>query len=105
MGITTTPIDGEYLRLTIDGAMTVYEASESKSELLAALADGAGLEIDLAGVDEIDTAGLQLLVLTRREGAQAGKPVRLADPSAALLEALDRYGMRSTFELPTDPPR
>ena len=105
MGITTTSVDGECLRLAVDGAMTVYEAGESKGELLAALADGGGLEIDLAGVEEIDTAGLQLLVLTQREGRRTGKPVRLADPSAAVLEALDRYGLRPTFDQPADPPR
>lgn len=105
MGITTTSVDGECLRLSVDGAMTIYEASESKSELLAALADGRGLEIDLAGVEEIDTAGLQLLVLTQREGRRTGKPVRLAGSSAAVLEALDRYGVRSTFDQPADPPR
>jgi anti-sigma B factor antagonist len=105
MTITTTSVEGESLRLTVDGAMTVYEAGANRTELLDALADGKALEIDLAQVDEIDTAGLQLLVLTRREGLKAGKPVRLLAPSMAVMEATDRYGLGSWFDDTGNAPR
>lgn len=98
MPMTTTSVEGQSLRLTVEGAMTVYEASADKTELLEALADGKSLEIDLAQVDEIDTAGLQLLMLARREGLKAGTPVRLLAPSVAVIEATDRYGLGSWFD-------
>jgi anti-sigma B factor antagonist len=97
MPTCTTHIQGEYARVTVSGPMTIYEAIENKRELLEALAAGNGLEIDLSDVDEVDTAGLQLLLLAHREGSKAGKPVRLAAPGAALLEVLERYGLQSYF--------
>jgi anti-sigma B factor antagonist len=105
MAISITSVEGAYIRLTVDGPMTIYEASGNKTELLEALADGRGLEIDLSNVDEIDTAGLQLLVLTQREGGKVGKPVRLVAQSAALLEVLNRYGLGTCFDDPTAPPQ
>jgi anti-sigma B factor antagonist len=98
MTITITPAEGDRLILAIEGAMTVYEATGYKKELLDALADGSGLEFDLSAVDELDTAGLQLLVLAHREGIKAGKTVRVVSRSAEVLEALDRYGLRPHFD-------
>jgi len=98
MAISTTSAEGADLRITVDGALTIYEALDAKSQLLEALARAGALEIDLSNVDEIDTAGLQLLVLTHREGHKAGKAVRLAGQSAALLEVLGRYGLASFFD-------
>jgi anti-sigma B factor antagonist len=80
-------------RIAIEGPMTIYEAVQHKRELLAALAAGSGIEIDLSGVDEMDSAGLQLLVLARREASKAGKTAFLMSPSAATQEVLDRYGL------------
>ena len=105
MPITTTSEEGQPLRLTVEGAMTVYEAGADKTGLLEALADGKSLEIDLAQVDEIDTAGLQLLALARREGLKNGKPVRLLAPSVAVLEATDRYGLGSWFDATGNAPQ
>ena len=81
----------------VDGSMTIYEAAADKPVLLDALARAAETEIDLSSVREMDTAGLQLLVLARRESLNAGKVVRLARPSAAALDVLERYGLTAYF--------
>jgi ABC-type transporter Mla MlaB component len=98
----STTLPDTCARLAIDGPMTVYEAPAQRHALLAALAAGAGLEIDVCGLDEIDTAGVQLLVLVQREGRDTGKPVRLAGQSAALAEVLGRYGIAAQFERAED---
>ena len=51
-------------RLRIDGEMTVACAANLRDEILAALSsrDGAEIEVDLSGVSEIDSAGLQLML-------------------------------------------
>ena len=85
------------LRLAIEGPMTIYEAVERKGELLAALDAAARLEIDLSGVDEMDSAGLQLLVLAGREAGNAGKSLAVVMHSAATEEVFHRYGMRPDF--------
>ena len=77
--------------------MTVYEAPEHKRELLTALAEGDRLEIDLSAVDEMDSAGLQLLVLAMREAVKAGKPAVLVAHSAASRHVLDCYQLGPDF--------
>jgi anti-sigma B factor antagonist len=84
-------------RIAMQGAMTIYEAAEDKRRLLAALARGAELEIDLSGVSEMDTAGIQLLLLAKREAAKQAKLVRLTAHSAASLEAIDLYDLGGYF--------
>lgn len=93
----STPADRGRRTVAIHGPMTIYEAVDHKRVLLAALADGDGLEIDLSEVDEMDTAGLQLLLLARREAVRAGKAAVLVASSAAAQEVLVRYQLTSHF--------
>lgn len=77
-------------RLVFDGQLTIYDAAALKTRLQAALeqADEDGLELDLAQVAEIDTAGLQLLLLARRESQRLQRPLRIVGASAALREVV-----------------
>jgi anti-sigma B factor antagonist len=73
---------GRTLRIETD--LTIYTALATRDLLLAELAAGDALSIDLSAVGEIDTAGLQLLVLASREAAKAGKNLTFASPSPAV---------------------
>ena len=77
--------------------MTIYTALELKDRLLAPLDQCAGMEIDLAGVNEIDSAGLQLLVLTKNEAKARGKTLSISGHSPAVLEILDLCNLESFF--------
>ena len=55
--------DGARCRLQIVGDMTIYTAADLQQQLFDALATGAELEIDLSQVSELDTAGVQQLLL------------------------------------------
>ena len=87
----------KHCSVVIDGAMTIYDAVANKNALLEALSATAELEIDLARVTEMDTAGVQLLVLVKREAQKAGKALRLAAHSQASLDVLDRYNLGGYF--------
>lgn len=82
--------------LYLNGEFNIYEAAARKPEILAVLAD-AESEINLAGVTEIDGAGLQLLMLAKREAVAAGRVLRLTEHSAAVQEILELTGMVSEF--------
>lgn len=97
MTITLTEAGKDASKLAVNGALTIYEAASAKAALLEALTKTLELEIDLSGVDEIDSAGVQLLILLKREAVKAGKHMRLAQHSAASLEVLDRYQLASYF--------
>lgn len=89
----------------VAGEMTIYHAAEMKGELLPCIDCGAEVEIDLSGVSEMDTAGFQLLLLVKREAADAGKLLRLVAHSPATLEVLDLFNMASYFGDPVVMPR
>jgi anti-anti-sigma factor len=74
--------------LSVEGELTIYTATAWKAALLDALGHGQVVELDLAGVTEIDTAGIQLLLQARRAGAAGHPGVRLCAPSPAVSEAM-----------------
>lgn len=84
-------------RVVVQGNMTIYEAAADKQALLGALADATEMELDLSSVVEMDTAGLQLLILVKRESLKSGKALRLTGHSEASLDVLDRYNLAGYF--------
>jgi anti-sigma B factor antagonist len=84
----TAAAPGGLRRFVVDEELTIVTAAEHRERLLAFLGDATGIRVDLSGVADIDTAGLQVLLLARDEGARLGLPVTFAEPSAAVTEVL-----------------
>ncbi|MGZ4960710.1 MAG: STAS domain-containing protein [Methylomonas sp.] len=83
--------------LAIDGELTIFTAAEQKSSLLAFLDSADDLEINLANVAEIDTAGLQLLILIKQEAARTGKHLSFVMHSKAVREILELANLITAF--------
>jgi anti-sigma B factor antagonist len=83
--------------LHLAGEMTIYQAAEIKQPLVAMLQARHDLEIDLSGIIEIDTAGVQLLILIKKEADRAGKKLRLVSHSQAVLEMMNLYNLAGFF--------
>jgi len=83
--------------LTVDGDLTIYNAAEIKQHLIAGIRGGAVLELDLSHVAEIDTAGLQLLALAKRESQKLGHALRIVSHSPAVREAIEFLNMVAFF--------
>ncbi|WP_052452678.1 STAS domain-containing protein [Noviherbaspirillum autotrophicum] len=83
--------------LRIEGEMTIYRVGELKGTLLAAIGKSSTLEIDLSAVTEIDTAGIQLLMLARKVAEAKGYALRLAAHSAAVVEAFELLNLAGYF--------
>lgn len=96
MPIRAETHDGVSL-LHLEGDLTIYTAAELKAELMPHLAQRQEREIDLSGVSEIDCAGLQLLILAKREAARHATPLRLSGHSRAVLEVLDLCNLAAYF--------
>ncbi|TWC47705.1 anti-anti-sigma factor [Pseudomonas sp. SJZ080] len=73
-------------RLCIEGELNIYTAAEWKKRLDDLIAQGEDLELDLGGVQELDTAGLQLLIMAKKETSLRNQQLRLANHSPAVLE-------------------
>ena len=63
-------VDVEYTgtsaRVMLTGELTIYSAAEVKSALAEAMARASELEVDLSGITEFDSAGLQLMLIVKR---------------------------------------
>ena len=78
----------------IEGEMTIYRAAELCTGLQEALkASDGDFAIDLAGVTEIDSAGVQLLLAAGKSAAAAGRGLRMAGQSPAVGEVLGFLGL------------
>lgn len=65
--------------------------------LIAGIPEGAGGDVDLSGVTEIDSAGLQLMLMAKREAAILGKEVRFVRHSDPVLELIDLCALAGQF--------
>jgi len=83
--------------LRIEGELTIYRAVELKQVLLAAVAANEAVEVDLSQVSEFDSAGLQLLLLAKREAGATGRSLRLVDHSPAVVEVLELFDLAAHF--------
>ncbi len=83
--------------LAIEGELSIYTAAGLKPQLSNLLLQHRELELDLYAVNEIDSAGLQLLIATKREATVSGRVLRLTNHSPAVLEAFDLCNMAAFF--------
>jgi anti-anti-sigma factor len=97
MNVTLSARESKPCNFVLAGELTIYTAQELKAPLLAPLDQCSELEIDLAGVSEIDSAGLQLLILLKQESQTRGKTLRLVGHSPPVLEILDLCKLESFF--------
>ncbi|MBX3623291.1 MAG: STAS domain-containing protein [Rhizobacter sp.] len=103
MGSKKKPAEGEQAslqRLSIEGEFTIYRAAELKPVLLQAAEAAPTLELDLGGVSEFDSAGVQLLLLARRTAREHGHEMQLVRPSDAVLDVLQLLDLADGFGLP-----
>jgi len=84
-------------RLAIDGEMTIYRAADLKQQLVEAVRKSAVLEVDLAGISEFDTAGLQVLMVAKQAAAAAGHQLHLVAHSAAVIEIFEMLDVGGFF--------
>jgi len=80
--------------LRIEGELTIFRAMDLKPALLA---NPPVDEIDLSGVTEIDTAGVQLLMLAKKTAQVQQRDVKLVAHSPAVLEVFELLNVAAYF--------
>ncbi len=85
------------LTVHIEGHMLIRNAVEMKSELMSCLAQKNEVELNLSLVNEIDIAGLQLLILAKKEASLHQFNVRLVEHSNAVIEIFDLCNLSAFF--------
>lgn len=86
--------EGARASATLTGELTIYTVGEIKVALSAELAVVDEIEIDLTGVNEMDTAGLQFMLIAKR---YPGKTLRFTNHSQAVLRLVDLANLGSAL--------
>jgi anti-anti-sigma factor len=84
-------------RISIEGEMTIYRAADLKVTVLEALRKARVLEIDLSGITELDTAGLQVLMLAKQTATADQRELRLLRHSPAVMEIFEMLDLVAFF--------
>lgn len=84
-------------RIAVDGELTIYRAADLKVTVLEALRKSRVLEVDLSGVTELDTAGLQVLMLAKNTAAADQRELRLLNHSPAVVEIVEMLNLGAFF--------
>ena len=79
--------------LVVSGPVTLVESPRWRDALLAVLAEGQDVRIDLATAGPWDLAGLQLLIAALALGRKGGQPVRLVRVPRVLLAIAEQAGL------------
>jgi len=85
--------------LAFEGEMTIYRAADIFQQLKDCLAKDKPIELDLSGVTEIDSSGLQILLYAQAEAEARGLTLAIAGISEAVEEMFNLLFLKRTFDL------
>lgn len=81
----------------VEGEMTIYTAAELKQVMSELVDEALEVEIDLSRVSEIDTSGVQLLMMIKKYRKKSEKELRITGQSLQVKEALSILGLDVYF--------
>ncbi|WP_039441875.1 STAS domain-containing protein [Vibrio navarrensis] len=86
-----------HAQVSIQDELTIYSAAEMKQALFEALCQFNSLDVDLEAIQEIDMAGVQLLLMLRNESVRLEKKVQLTKHSPAVIDVLETLNLVATL--------
>lgn len=81
-------------RLKIDGDLTIYNAAEFKENMLEFVENFKEFEVDMSAVNEIDSAGIQLLLQFNRKAMQEERHMQLSGCNEEICDLLALYQLQ-----------
>ena len=100
--VLTQNINDTRIVLKMECELTIYQAENLKKTLMAALNQSEIIEIDLSAVCEIDTAGIQLLLLVKKTAIAQKKQIHFIEHSSAILDVFELLDLATYFGDPID---
>jgi ABC-type transporter Mla MlaB component len=79
--------------VSLSGPVTLYESSQVRDTLLAAVEEGKDLRVNLEASGPWDLAGIQLLIAAVASGRKAGHAVRFEHVPGVCREVAERSGL------------
>lgn len=88
---------GSVRQLAVQGELSIFSVGQWRESLLTALGP-EGLEVNLAELEELDTAGVQLLLALARTARREAWPLRIRGDAGQLREKLKFLGLATHFQ-------
>jgi anti-sigma B factor antagonist len=76
----------------LSGELTIYTVGKVKGEMDGRLHAAGGLVVDLSGLNKIDSAGFQMLLLYKRESALKKIDLSFVSPAEDVQQIFALYG-------------
>ena len=89
--------DNASLMFCPQGDLTIYTAQQHKEQLLLAINNQAPVQINLAEVTDIDTAGLQLLILAKRESLRRNIALNITGHTRVVIDVIELCNLSGFF--------
>lgn len=88
-----------YAEVAISGALTIYNIKSFFKDHIKTFAFNKSIILDLSNIDEIDTAGTQLLLMLTRTANDHGIGCEVSGISDSVKEYLDLFNLTDQFPL------
>jgi anti-anti-sigma factor len=85
--------------VVFDEDLTIYAIEALKHDMSKAIESYKCFELNLASVEEIDSAGIQLLLGLKREITRQDKELKLTVMSAPVTKLIKMYGLVDCFDI------
>jgi anti-anti-sigma factor len=90
---TTSAESSDDAALTLEGSLTIGSCDMLRQKLLSRLEQGGRFAVDLAGMDECDAIGLQLLISAQESARMRGGSITFRAASPAVKETCVAIGL------------
>lgn len=91
------PGQGRRGRLVLEGGLAIYDIARIKPMLIEAISLYPELEVDLSGIDAIDTSGIQLLILAKTHARSVHHQLHLVAHSPSVVEMFELFHLAGYF--------
>jgi anti-sigma B factor antagonist len=93
-------VRGDRTRISVHGEVDLYTSPDLRAALIKAVpAAEAGVEVDLSGVEYMDSSGVATLVEGFKSARENSKAFVLSTPSASVMKVLELARLDSVFDI------
>ncbi|MBC8257467.1 MAG: STAS domain-containing protein [SAR324 cluster bacterium] len=92
-------VELESTGIKVKGNCIIQELQPLQKTMLELIqSERSSIELDLSGIEAIDTAGIQLLAVCRNNALEKGMTFQITSKSEAVKEALEITGLESVLQ-------
>jgi anti-sigma B factor antagonist len=92
-------VHGETIRIAVRGEVDLYTSPELRTAIIKAVPVAEGVEVDLSGVEYMDSSGVATLVEGFKSARENSKAFVLLRPSPSVIKVLELARLDAVFEI------